>query len=84
MKDCRVRVIGNLQWSIFFKIVTRRKQLRQGKILSCIVLVIISYVTNYSLILARNFSFNCNFTCEITKLPWQRAVRLRFKMATKF
>ena len=27
---------------------------------------------------------NCNFTCEITKLPWQPAVRLRFKMATKF
>ena len=26
----------------------------------------------------------CNFTCEITKLPWQPAVRLRFKMATKF
>ena len=26
----------------------------------------------------------CNFTFEITKLPWQLAVRLRFKMATKF
>ena len=26
----------------------------------------------------------CNFTCEITKLPWQPAVRLSFKMATKF
>ena len=26
----------------------------------------------------------CNFTCEITKLPWQPALRLRFKMAKKF
>ena len=25
-----------------------------------------------------------NFTCEITKLPWQRSVRLGAKMAPKF
>ena len=26
----------------------------------------------------------CNFSCEITKLPWQSAVRVSAKMATKF
>ena len=26
----------------------------------------------------------CNFTCEITKLPWQPNVRLSVKMATEF
>ena len=26
----------------------------------------------------------CNFTCEITKLPWQPSERLSAKMATKF
>ena len=26
----------------------------------------------------------CNFTCEITKLPWQPSIRLSAKMATKF
>ena len=43
-------------------------------------------MTNYSLILGRNFSVNCNFTCEITKLPWQpfRTSQCQFKMATKF
>ena len=25
-----------------------------------------------------------NLTCEITKLPWQPTVRLRFRMVTKF
>ena len=49
------------------------------------VIVLISYVKNYSLILARNFSFNSySFTCEIAKLPWQPSVRLSVKMATKF
>ena len=31
-----------------------------------------------------NFGVKCNFTCEITKLPWQPSVRLDAKMATKF
>ena len=26
----------------------------------------------------------CNFTCEITKLPWQPSACLSVKMATKF
>ena len=51
------------------------------------IITIISYVTNYSLILARNFSinlqFHCNFTCEITKLPWQPSAPLSVKMAMK-
>ena len=42
-------------------------------------------MTNYSLILAQYISaIICNFTCEITKLPWQPSVRLSVKMATKF
>ena len=39
--------------------------------LACSIKGVISWVTNYSLILARNFSINLNFTCEIIKLPWQ-------------
>ena len=34
---------------------------------------IISWVTNYSLILARNFSANLLISREITKLPWQHS-----------
>ena len=30
--------------------------------------LLISWVTNYSIILARNFSVNCNFICEIKKI----------------
>ena len=26
-------------------------------------------------------AFICNFTCEITKLPWQPTIRLRYKMS---
>ena len=37
----------------------------------------------YSFILAQNFSDISNFTCEITKLPWQPSVRLSAKMMTK-
>ena len=37
-------------------------------------------MTNYSLILARNFSVNL----QNYKLPWQPSVRLSVKMATKF
>ena len=38
----------------------------------------------YSFILVRNFSDISNFTCEITKLPWQSSVRLSAKVMTKF
>ena len=38
----------------------------------------------YSFILAQNFSNISNFTCEITKLPWQPSVCLSAKMMTKF
>ena len=37
----------------------------------------------YSLILAQNVSDISNFTCEITKLPWQPPVRLSAKMMTE-
>ena len=46
------------------------------------IMKLISWVTNYSLILARNSALIYNFTCEIIKLPWQRFVprwRSRFK-----
>ena len=41
----------------------------------------------YSFILARNFSVNLYlhlWSCEITKLLWQRSVRLSAKMALTF
>ena len=45
---------------------------------------LISCLTYYALILARNFfSVKYNFTCEITKL-WQSSVRPSAKIKTKF
>ena len=43
--------------------------------------LIISWVTNYSLILARNLIYN--FTCEITEVLWQRFLYLSAKMAPR-
>ena len=31
-----------------------------------------------------NFAIICNFTCEITKLPWQPSIPLSVKIAMKF
>ena len=31
-----------------------------------------------------NFAIICNFTCEITKLPWQPSVALSVKIAMNF
>ena len=46
---------------------------------------LISCLTYYALILARNFfSVKYNSTCEITKLLWQSAVRPSAKITTKF
>ena len=46
---------------------------------------LVSWVTYYALILARNFfSVKYNFTCEITKLLWQSSVRPSAKITTKF
>ena len=47
------------------------------------IIRIISWVMYYSLILAQNVSDISNFTCEITKLPWQPPVRLSAKMMTE-
>ena len=38
-----------------------------------LLILIISWVTNYSLILGGNSGLIYNFTCEITKMPWQRS-----------
>ena len=49
-----------------------------------VAIIVISWLTNYSLILARNFSVKNNFTREITKLLWQPFLYLSAKMASRF
>ena len=58
---------GNIIWAKKYQSSLDPLIKLQKKIIS-----IISWVTNYSLILARNSALIYNFTCEITKLPWQR------------
>ena len=45
---------------------------------------LISWVTNYSLILVWNSALICNFTCEITNMSWQPSCCLSAKVAARF
>ena len=49
-----------------------------------ILSILISWMTNYSLILSEISTLIYNFTCETTKLQWQGFLYLSAKMASRF